>query len=105
MPFMRTHVVAATLACGAVLAAGAPAFASDTATPVPTSTSASRGATSAPSLSAGRYVSRGVFVGAKQGATPGTSAATVEIELTPNIKVETDVGADSKAGVNFEWNY
>ncbi|MDQ7250610.1 translocation/assembly module TamB domain-containing protein [Dongia sedimenti] len=63
------------------------------------------GATSAPSLSAGRYVSRGVFVGAKQGATPGTSAATVEIELTPNIKVETDVGADSKAGVNFEWNY
>jgi translocation and assembly module TamB len=65
------------------------------------------GATSAPSLSAGRYVSRGVFVGAKQGATPGSSAATVEIELTPNVKVETDVGADStgKAGINLEWNY
>jgi translocation and assembly module TamB len=65
------------------------------------------GATSAPSLSAGRYVSRGVFVGAKQGATPGSSAATVEIEVTPNIKVETDVGADStgKAGINLEWNY
>jgi translocation and assembly module TamB len=65
------------------------------------------GATSAPSLSAGRYVSSGVFVGAKQGATPGSSAATVEIELTPNVKVETDVGADStgKAGINLEWNY
>jgi translocation and assembly module TamB len=64
------------------------------------------GTTSAPSLSAGRYVSRGVFVGAKQGATPGSSAATVEIEITPNVKVETDVGADSnKAGVNLEWNY
>jgi len=64
-------------------------------------------ATSAPSLSAGRYVSRGVFVGAKQGATPGSSAATVEIELTPNVKIETDVGADSsgKAGINLEWNY
>jgi translocation and assembly module TamB len=64
-------------------------------------------ATSAPSLSAGRYVTRGVFVGAKQGATPGSSAATVEIEVTPNIKVETDVGADSsgKAGINLEWNY
>ncbi|WP_395014884.1 translocation/assembly module TamB domain-containing protein [Dongia sp.] len=64
-------------------------------------------ATSAPSLSAGRYVSRGVFVGAKQGATPGSSSATVEIELTPNVKVETDVGADSsgKAGINLEWNY
>jgi translocation and assembly module TamB len=64
-------------------------------------------ATSAPSLSAGRYVTRGVFVGAKQGATPGSSAATVEIEVTPNVKVETDVGADSsgKAGINLEWNY
>jgi translocation and assembly module TamB len=68
---------------------------------------AGEGNASAPSLSAGRYVARGVFVGAKQGATPGSSAATVEIELTPNIKVETDVGADSsgKAGINLEWNY
>ena len=65
------------------------------------------GATTGPSLSAGRYVSRGVFVGAKQGAKPDSSAATVEIELTPNVKVETDVGADStgKAGINLEWNY
>lgn len=68
---------------------------------------AGEGSTTAPSLSAGRYVARGVFVGAKQGATPGSSAATVEIELTPNVKVETDVGADSggKAGINLEWNY
>jgi translocation and assembly module TamB len=68
---------------------------------------AGEGATTAPSLSAGRYVSRGVFVGAKQGTTPGSSAATVEIELTPNVKIETDVGADSsgKAGINLEWNY
>jgi translocation and assembly module TamB len=68
---------------------------------------AGEGATAAPSLSAGRYVSRGVFVGAKQGATANSSAATVEIEVTPNVKIETDVGADSsgKAGVNLEWNY
>ena len=68
---------------------------------------AGEGTSAAPSLSAGRYVSRGVFVGAKQGATVGSSAATVEIELTPNVKVETDVGADSsgKAGINLEWNY
>jgi translocation and assembly module TamB len=68
---------------------------------------AGEGDSAAPSLSAGRYVTRGVFVGAKQGATPGSSAATVEIEVTPNIKVETDVGADSsgKAGINLEWNY
>jgi translocation and assembly module TamB len=64
-------------------------------------------ANSGPSVSAGRYVSRGVFVGAKQGTTPGSTAATVEIELAPNVKAETEVGADSsgKAGINMEWNY
>jgi len=60
-----------------------------------------------PSLSAGRYVTRNVFVGAKQGTDTKSSSATVEIELTPNLKVETDVGADAngKAGINWEWNY
>ncbi len=63
--------------------------------------------TSGPSLSAGRYVTRNVFIGAKQGTDVKSSAATVEIELTPNLKLETDVGADasSKAGINWEWNY
>jgi translocation and assembly module TamB len=60
-----------------------------------------------PSLSAGRYVTRNVFIGAKQGTDTKSSSATVEIELTPNLKVETDVGADAngKAGINWEWNY
>jgi translocation and assembly module TamB len=63
--------------------------------------------TTGPSLSAGRYVTRNVFIGAKQGTDTKSSAATVEIELTPNLKLETDVGADanSKAGINWEWNY
>ncbi|HEY4162732.1 MAG TPA: translocation/assembly module TamB domain-containing protein, partial [Dongiaceae bacterium] len=62
---------------------------------------------SGPSVSAGRYISRGVFVGAKQGSKPGSTAATVEIQLAPNVKAETEVGADStgNAGVNLEWNY
>jgi translocation and assembly module TamB len=60
-----------------------------------------------PSLSAGRYVAEGVYVGVSQGARSGSSAATVEIEVTPNVKVETEIGAnaDSKAGVNLEWDY
>jgi translocation and assembly module TamB len=60
-----------------------------------------------PSLSAGRYVAEGVYVGVTQGARTGSSAATVEIEVTPNIKLESEVGADagSKAGVNLEWDY
>ncbi len=60
-----------------------------------------------PSLSAGRYVADGVYVGVKQGSTSGSSTATVEIEVTPNIKVESEIGANaaSKAGVNLEWDY
>ncbi|MBL8708619.1 MAG: translocation/assembly module TamB domain-containing protein [Rhodospirillaceae bacterium] len=62
--------------------------------------------TAGPSLSAGRYVGDGVYVGVKQGAGANSSAATVEIEVTPNVKVETELGADSsKAGVNWEWDY
>ena len=60
-----------------------------------------------PSLSAGRYVSDGVYVGVSQGAKSDSSAATVEIEVTPNVKVESEVGAGGtgKAGVNLEWDY
>lgn len=63
--------------------------------------------TAGPSLSAGRYVSDRVYVGVSQGATSASSAATVEIELTPNVKVESEVGAGGtgKAGVNLEWDY
>jgi translocation and assembly module TamB len=60
-----------------------------------------------PSLSAGRYVAKGVYVGVSQGAKSSTSAATVEIEVTPNVKVESEMGAnaDGKAGINLEWDY
>jgi len=60
-----------------------------------------------PSLSAGRYVSDGVYVGMSQGAKSDSTAATVEIEVTPNVKVESEVGAGGtgKAGVNLEWDY
>jgi translocation and assembly module TamB len=60
-----------------------------------------------PSLAAGRYVAPGVYVGVSQGAKSGSSAATVEIEVTPNVKVESEVGAGGtgKAGVNLEWDY
>ena len=60
-----------------------------------------------PTVRAGKYVANGVFVGAKQGAGPGASAATVEIELTPNISLESEVGSTgrSRAGVNWQFNY
>ena len=64
-------------------------------------------AATGPSLNAGRYVAPGVYLGVKQGAKAGSSAATVEIDVTSHVKVETDIGAEdnSKAGVNMQWDY
>jgi translocation and assembly module TamB len=59
-----------------------------------------------PSLSAGRYVTDRVYVGVKQGSAAHSSAAQVEIDMTDNIKLETELGADAgKAGINWEWDY
>ena len=44
---------------------------------------------------AGKYVADDVFVGVTQGADPTSTKVTVEVEVTPNISVESDVGQDA----------
>ncbi|MCW2237262.1 translocation/assembly module TamB domain-containing protein [Azospirillum canadense] len=58
-------------------------------------------------VQAGRYVSDRVYVGVEQGIGANQSRATVEVDITKNIKAEADVGADSETrlGVKWEWNY
>jgi translocation and assembly module TamB len=60
-----------------------------------------------PTVSAGRYVGSGVFVGVDQGTTGDSAQATVEVEVTPNISVESGVGADSsgRVGIKWKWDY
>lgn len=60
-----------------------------------------------PALSAGKYVTDKVFVGVKQGVASGSSAVSVEVELTPNISVESETNAtgESDIGVKFKWDY
>ncbi len=58
-------------------------------------------------VSAGRYVGDRAFVGVRQGTAPGTSAATVELEVAPNITVESElnsVGAP-KTGIFWKRDY
>jgi translocation and assembly module TamB len=59
------------------------------------------------SVEAGRYVSPGVYVGAKQGAAGNSSRGVVEIDVLDHTKVEGDIGADSngRIGVKMEWDY
>ena len=55
------------------------------------------------SVRAGKYLSDDLFVGVEQGA--GSSAVTVELEVLPNIKVDTEVGAEGGSSVGATWSY
>jgi translocation and assembly module TamB len=56
-----------------------------------------------PTVSAGKYISEGVYVGVDQSVS-GESKARVEVEVAPNITVETDVGSKGGgAGIGLNW--
>ena len=61
----------------------------------------------APAVKAGKYVTEDVYLGVKQGATVESSSVNVEIELTPNISVESEVSqtGETKSGVKFKLDY
>ena len=59
-------------------------------------------------LGLGSYLTDNVFIGVEQGlADPSATTGRVEIEITPNISVESDVGTDGsgRIGVILEWDY
>ncbi len=58
-------------------------------------------------LSVGKYLGEGIYVNVEQGLTPDSSKVTVEVDLTDNITLESDVGRDaqSQVGLNWRWDY
>jgi len=58
-------------------------------------------------VGAGRYLSDGIYVGVQQGASATSSGVVVNIELTDNISLETEAGADAsgRVGVDWSWDY
>lgn len=58
-----------------------------------------------PALNAGRYITDDVYVGVRQGLGSSSSSVAVQVDLTDNIQVETDVGADSNSSVGINWKY
>mgnify|MGYP006423672325 CR=1 FL=1 len=67
----------------------------------------SLGGGSGTSVTAGRYLTDDVFVGVEQGLEAESSQVTVELGLTDNIAVESNVGAtgQSNVGIQFKWDY
>ncbi|HVY13750.1 MAG TPA: translocation/assembly module TamB domain-containing protein [Rhodopila sp.] len=51
------------------------------------------GSSGNPTVEAGRYVARGVYVGAKQGTSGGGPQATVQVDLAKGLKLEATAGS------------
>lgn len=58
-------------------------------------------------VGAGKYLSDKVYLGVESGTGEAGGAATLEIELTPKVKLESRIGNDeqSGAGVLWQWDY
>jgi translocation and assembly module TamB len=58
-------------------------------------------------VEAGKYAAEGVYVGVKKGVADETGKVAVEVELTPNISVDSETGTtgDSDIGIKFKWDY
>ena len=66
-----------------------------------------QGASGQTTLSAGKYIEEGIYVGVQQGALASDSSVKVEIDVTDNISVDTTVGQDASGdvGINWKWDY
>jgi translocation and assembly module TamB len=62
-------------------------------------------AASGAALSAGKYVADGVYLGAQQGLTAGSSKAVVEIEVLPRVTVQGDVSQSGGSGIGLNYKY
>ena len=71
------------------------------------STSSAPGAegqpTGSPAVTIGKRITEDVHVGVEQGAAPGSSSVNVEVDITPNVSVESEVGSAGRSGVGVRW--
>ena len=58
-------------------------------------------------LEGGRYLSEGVYLGARQGSRSGETQGVLRIEVTPQVRLEADVGGTggTRGGAAFEVEY
>ncbi len=58
-------------------------------------------------VGAGKYISEKVYLQVEKGASETSGAASLEVELTPNITLESEAkqNGDTGAGVFWEWDY
>lgn len=55
----------------------------------------------------GRRLNDNIYLGVRQGTTPGSSRVTVDVDVTKNIRLQGATGADGSAevGIGAQWDY
>jgi translocation and assembly module TamB len=56
-------------------------------------------------IGVGKYVSEDVFIRVERNLASEDSRVMVEVELTPSLNLESDVGTDSRRGVGLNWKH
>jgi hypothetical protein len=57
------------------------------------------------SVGAGKYLTDKVYLEFESGTENGSGNANVQIELTPNITLESEIGQDASGGAGFFWKW
>ncbi|MEO5354993.1 MAG: translocation/assembly module TamB [Magnetococcus sp. XQGC-1] len=55
------------------------------------------------SVKAGKYIRENVLLGVERGLKQGSGKVSVELEMTPNITVQTEMDETNKSGVGVNW--
>ncbi|MDY0040998.1 MAG: translocation/assembly module TamB domain-containing protein, partial [Desulforhabdus sp.] len=53
----------------------------------------------------GKYLTEGVYLNVQRGVGQDRNRATVEVQVTPEITVESQIGSDSASGIGINWKY
>ncbi len=59
--------------------------------------------TGAASVGVGKYLTDKVYLEVEKGKGPTSGAASIQIEITPNVNVESEVGQDARVGGGIFW--
>ncbi|HUN47396.1 MAG TPA: translocation/assembly module TamB domain-containing protein, partial [Stellaceae bacterium] len=74
-------------------------------TSVTNQNNASNSSDTTPTVSGGKYIAPGVFVGVEQGASTQSTRSRVEIEIMPHVTAQSSMGADGSSQVGLDWRY
>jgi translocation and assembly module TamB len=56
-------------------------------------------------LGLGKYLTEDVYVDLEKNLSGRGGKVSVEVELTPNITVESEVGTDAATGIGINWRH